>query len=103
MEFDSEISAAEYLLKQSTATLLKHGVEFAVVGGWPAFLFHSDRYGHPGTFDVDVLLHSGSSDNGTFDEASETLLGNGYLRAAKNVYQAHRIFRVSGEDLVFHV
>lgn len=103
MIFATEIEAAKHLLQESTAVLLEHGVHFAVVGGWSPFLFHSSRYGHPGTFDVDVLLHPDSLDNGTFDLASERLLVNGYLRAPKNVYQAHRILQVSGEDLVFHV
>ena len=103
MVFATEIEAAKHLLKESTSTLLEYGVDFAVVGGWSAFLFHSGRYGHPGTFDVDILLHPDSLDNGTFDQASESLLKNGYLRAPKNVYQAHRVLQVSGENLVFHV
>jgi hypothetical protein len=103
LRFPTELAAARHLLQESTATLLRHGVDFAVVGGWSAYLFHSKRYGHPGTFDVDILLQPESLDNGTFDRATEDLLGNGYLRAAKNVYQAHRIFAVNGEELVFHV
>ena len=101
--FATEIEAAQYLLAESTETLCKHGVEFAVVGGWSPYLFHSSKYGHPGTFDVDVLLHEKSLDDGTFDTASESLLQDGYLRAPKNIYQAHRILNVDGEDLVFHV
>ena len=101
--YTTEIEAAKALLLESTATLVQHGVSFAVVGGWSPYLFHSRRYGHPGTFDVDILLHPDSLDNGTFDQASEALLKNGYLRAPKNVYQAHRVLPVAGEDLVFHV
>jgi len=103
MKFQTEIEAAKYLLKNSTAELLKHGVEFVVVGGWSPYLFHSNQYGHPGTFDVDVLLHSNSLDNGSFDNASDSLLENGYLRAPKNVFQAHQVLHVSGEELVFHI
>lgn len=103
MIFKTKIEAAKYLLKNSTTVLLKHGVEFSVVGGWSPFLFHSSKYGHPGTFDVDILLHSKSLDNGTFKKASENLLENGYLRAPKNAFQAHRILQVSDEKLVFHV
>jgi hypothetical protein len=101
--FANELEASKYLLQESTSTLLRYGVDFAVVGGWSAFLFHSGRYGHPGTFDVDILLHSDSLDNGTFDKATESLLESGYLRAPKNVFQAHRILQVGQEDLVFHV
>lgn len=103
MTFHSEIEAAKYLLQESTAELLRHGVNFAVVGGWSPFLFHSARYGHPGTFDVDILLHPDSLDDGTFDQASESLLKGGYLRAPKNMYQAHRVLQVAGEDLVYHI
>lgn len=103
MIFATEIDAAKHMLQESTTALLEHGVQFAVVGGWSPFLFHSDRYGHPGTFDVDVLLHPASLEDGTFIRASESLLAYGYLRAPKNVYQAHRILQVSGEELVFHV
>ncbi len=101
--FTSEIEAAKHLLGESTSTLLQHCVEFAVVGGWSPFLFHSSKYGHPGTFDVDILLHERSLDDGSFDKASEALLTNGYLRAPKNVYQAHRVLNVANEELVFHI
>ncbi len=101
--FKTEIEAAKHLLAESTTFLRNHGVEFAIVGGWSPFLFHSSKYGHPGTFDVDVLLHEKSLDDGSFDNASETMLSAGYLRAPKNIYQAHRVLTVAGEDLVFHV
>lgn len=103
IQFTSEIEAAEHLLQESTAVLIRHGVDFAIVGGWSPYLFNSKRYGHPGTFDVDVLLQPESLDNGTFDTAAEELLAGGYLRAPKNVFQAHRILEISGEELVFHV
>jgi len=101
--FSTEALAAFHLLEDSTATLVRCGVEFVIVGGWSPFLFHSKKYGHPGTFDVDVLLHSKSLDDGTFDRASEELMQSGYLRAAKNPFQAHRILRVGAEDFVFYV
>lgn len=101
--FATELDAAKHLLSESTNALNNHNVDFAVVGGWSAFLFHSAKYGHPGTFDVDILLAESSLDDGSFDGASAALLDGGYLRAPKNVYQAHRILNVSGEDLVFHV
>jgi hypothetical protein len=72
------------------------------VGGWVPFLFHANRFGHPGTYDVDVLLNAKSLDDGTFDSAAAQLLNKGYLRAVKNKFQAHQIIRVAGEDLVFH-
>lgn len=103
MVFATEIEAAKYLLHETTAKLLQYKVDFAVVGGWSPFLFHSTRYGHPGTFDVDILLQPHSLDNGSFDQATESLLTDGYLRAPKNIYQAHRVLQVAGEDLVFHV
>jgi hypothetical protein len=99
----TEADAAKHLLLDASELLNRHGVNFVVVGGWAAYLFHSSRYGHPGTFDVDVLLDSISLEDGTFERASEDFLQNAYLRAPKNTFQAHRILNVSGEDLVYHV
>jgi hypothetical protein len=101
--FTSELEAARFLLDESTTLLLEHSVDFVVVGGWPAYLFHSARYGHPGTFDVDLLVNSVSLEDGSFDAASDALLERRYLRAPKNRFQAHRILNADGEDLVFHV
>jgi hypothetical protein len=101
--YESDQSAAYALLGNATTALNECGVNFVVVGGWVPFLFHSHRFGHPGTFDVDILLHSESLEDGSFDLAAEKLLGEGYLRAVKNRFQAHRVIRVGDEDLVFHV
>jgi hypothetical protein len=78
-------------------------VKFVVVGGWVPFLFHSASFGHPGTFDLDVLLGEESLDDGAFDRASTALLERGYLRAVKNQFQAHRLMLVRNEEFVFHV
>ncbi len=102
-KFHTEGAAALYLLRDATKILSAARVDFVVVGGWVPFLFHSRRYGHPGTFDLDVLLNPLSLENGSFDEAAESLLSRGYLRAVKNRFQAHRVLNVAGEDLVFHV
>lgn len=102
-KYAHDTDASSALLQEVSGTLLKCDVDFVVVGGWVPFLFHSARYGHPGTFDVDILLNAASLDDGTFRTATEKLLATGYLRAVKNTFQAHRIIRVAGEDLVFHV
>ena len=101
--FRDEQQAADFLLRESTKLLADSGVGFAVVGGWAPFLFHRERYGHPGTYDVDVLLDSASLENGTFEQATEAMLSAGYMRAAKNNFQAHRIVRVRDEEMIFHV
>jgi hypothetical protein len=101
--FSDELSAARFVLREAAEALTASGVQFVVIGGWAPYLLHRDRFGHPGTFDVDVLLDSASLDDGSFDRATEHLLGNSYLRAAKNNFQAHRILRIGNEDLVFHV
>jgi len=93
-EYSAEADAAFALLKDATETLLASGVDFVIVGGWVPFLFHARRFGHLGTYDVDVLLNSCSLDDGTFDKAAEQLLRDGYLRAVKNKFQAHKIIRV---------
>jgi hypothetical protein len=101
--FVNELAAASFLLAESTTTLHRHGVQFVVVGGWSPYLFHAQPFGHPGTYDVDVLLHTDSLGDGSFERASEELLVSGYLRAPKNVFQAHRVLKVHGESFVFHV
>jgi hypothetical protein len=101
-EYGREIDAAFALLEDVTAILNRCGVDFVVVGGWVPYLFHSDRFGHPGTYDIDILLNEPSLDDRTFESAGEMLLAEGYLRAVKNRFQAHKIIRVNGEDLVFH-
>jgi hypothetical protein len=101
--YTSEQDAAFALLKDATSILETCGVQFAIVGGWVPYIFHRHLFGHPGTFDVDFLLHSSSLEDESFDKAAEHLLHNGYLRAVKNRFQAHRVFQVQGEELVFHV
>lgn len=102
-EFTSEIAASKELLSETTALLIRENVGFVVVGGWAAYLFHSTKYGHPGTFDVDILLHPNSLVDGSFEKASEAMLSSNYLRAPKNKFQAHKLFNISGEEMVFHV
>jgi hypothetical protein len=101
--FVNDESAAFALLENATGILNEANVDFVIVGGWVPVLFHRHLFGHPGTYDVDVLLHSKSLEDGTFDEAADRMLEDGYLRAVKNRFQAHRILRVAGEKLVFHV
>jgi hypothetical protein len=103
LEYSTEADAALALLEDATKVLLDSKVEFVVVGGWVPKLFHAKRFGHPGTYDVDVLLHSRSLDDGAFDLAGERLLREGYIRAVKNKFQAFRILEVAGDSLVFHV
>ena len=102
-EYSKADDAALALLRDATQILKDSHVEFVVVGGWVPVLFHSKRFGHPGTYDADILLNSRSLEDGTVESAGERFLQDGYLRAVKNKFQAHRIIRVSGEDLVFHV
>ncbi len=102
-QHSSEQDGARSLLVETTRALNKAGVSYVVVGGWVPFLFHSARFGHPGTYDVDVLIDEESLDNGSFDKAADLLLEAGYLRAPKNRFQAHRLLNVGGETLVFHV
>ncbi len=86
-EYSSDQTAALALLKDATSVLDECGVEFVVVGGWVPYLFHRHLFGHPGTFDADILLHSTSLEDGSFTLAAERLLGNGYLRAVKNRFK----------------
>jgi hypothetical protein len=90
------------LLRDVCGTLLESGVGFVVVGGWVTKLFHAARFGHPGTFDVDVLLEDHALADASFERASGRMLQSGYVRAVKNRFQAHRVMRVAGEDLIFH-
>lgn len=101
--FTDEQSAAAFILRESTKILKEHGVAFIIVGGWVSYLFNRHLFGHPGTYDVDVLLDSSSLDNGSFSAASETMLSRGYMRAAKNQFQVHRALRINNEPILFHV
>jgi hypothetical protein len=103
LKFANEQLAAEFLFSESTAILNKNRVKFVIVGGWVSYLFNHNLFGHPGTFDTDVLLDSSSIDDGSFDKSTESMLAMGYLRAAKNRFQLHRILNVRGEDVLFHV
>lgn len=100
--FSSEQDAALWLFKDVTARLRAEGVRFVAVGGWVTWFFHRESYGHPGTLDVDVLLEPKSLEDGSFEAGTERMLGEGYLRAAKNRFQIHRVLRVQGERLIFH-
>ena len=75
--FNSEQSAAMYLLREATEILKECGVDFIVMGRSLSF---TQRYPHPGTFDVDILVHSDSLDDGSFDSAGAALLTRCYLR-----------------------
>jgi hypothetical protein len=101
--FQTEQKAARFLFEEAGNVLVEAGVQFVVVGGWVPFLFHAEAFGHPGTFDVDLLIHDSSLDDGSFDRATTLLAGLGYLGAPKNKFQAHRILAVGAEKLVFHV
>lgn len=101
--FRDEQEAAEFMLRHSTSVLAQHRVKFVIVGGWVTYLFNRHQFGHPGTFDVDVLLDSSSLDDGTFDTATEEMLSHGYMRAAKNQFQVHRALSIGGEKVLFHV
>lgn len=102
MRFENEQLAARALLGETAAVLTACKVDFAIVGGWLPFLFNGSPIPHPGTFDVDVLLRETTTKE-TFDGAALELIGRGFLRGAKNQFQAHRLFDVRGEQLVFHV
>jgi hypothetical protein len=101
--FANDESAAFALLENAAKILHEAKVDFVIVGGWVPVLFHKHRFGHPGTYDIDVLLHSKSLEDGTFDTSADRMLEDGYLRAVKNRFQAHRILQVGNEKLVFHV
>jgi hypothetical protein len=59
-EYSRDTAAAFALLQEVTGALLECNVDFVIVGGWVPFLFHAERFGHPGTYDVDVLLNAKS-------------------------------------------
>lgn len=101
-DFPDEQAAALALFRDTTTRLHAAGVKFVVVGGWVTWFFHGSKYDHPGTFDVDVLLQPESLADGTFDAAADAMLSDGYLRAAKNRYQIHRVLRVNKEPMIFH-
>ena len=101
-DYANEQAAAAGMLGEAAGLLSAQSVEFAVIGGWLPFLFNQGAIGHPGTFDVDVLLHE-STQRDSFEQAACRMLQAGYLRAPKNQFQLHRVLQVRGESLVYHV
>jgi hypothetical protein len=101
--FDTEQDAAYAVLTDVAARLAADGVNAVMVGGWVPWLFHQGRYRHPGTFDVDVLLHGSAVQGDGFSRLTEAMLSDGYLRAAKNNFQIHRVLTVDEERVIFHV
>jgi len=101
-DYANEQAAAAGMLGEAAGLLLEQNVKFAVIGGWLPFLFNQGAIGHPGTFDVDVLLHE-STPKESFELAASRMLLAGYLRAPKNQFQLHRILQVRGECFVYHV
>ena len=90
-EYASEQEAARALLQDVCQKLLEGRVEFAVVGGWVPFLLSSTtELKHPGTYDADILIHEASLSDGAYRASVERLLKEGYLRPAKNEFQAFR-------------
>ena len=100
--FANEQGAARALLAESTAILSAQGVDFVVLGGWIPFLFNKGSWGHPGTFDVDILLNDNTS-RISVNAAADALCHAGYLRAPKNTFQFHRLLTVRKVPMVFHV
>jgi hypothetical protein len=102
-DYPNEQEAARALLTDVCKTLLDTKVQFAVVGGWVPFLLSSTSdLRHPGTFDADVLVAEPSLSDGTFRTCINVLLERGYMRPAKNQFQAFRVLAVRGERRVFH-
>lgn len=52
ISFSSDQVAAFALLKDATNVLSECGVDFAVVGGWVPYLFHSHLFGHASAYDL---------------------------------------------------
>jgi hypothetical protein len=102
-EYSNEQEAARAVLRDVCRKLLDSNVQFSVVGGWVPFLLSSTvDLKHPGTYDADILVAEASLADGTFRASVERLLGEGYLRPAKNEFQAFRVVNVQGERRVFH-
>ncbi len=70
-------SAAKGLLGEATLIASKCGKKFAVCGGWSPFLRNADRFGHPGTRDVDLLFSDGA-DKENLKEVVSAFLQHGY-------------------------
>jgi hypothetical protein len=65
-EYSTDSDSAFALLLDATQILIDCSVDFVIMGGWVPVLFHARRFGHPGTYDVDVLLNARSLDDGHF-------------------------------------
>lgn len=101
-DYKDEESAARGLLIEVSSNLLDREVDFAIVGGWIPYLFNSQPYTHPGTFDVDILLNE-ETPRKVFESAADNLVELGFMRAPKNQFQLHKVITVRGEQMVYHL
>lgn len=59
--YSSVSQALKGLLVESVSIAQSANLEFAVVGGWSPLLLNSRPIPHPGTRDVDLLFHQGTT------------------------------------------
>ena len=102
MDYADAQDAAKGMLLEATSLLRQSGVDAVVIGGWVPLLFHSTPIGHPGTFDVDILLNDEMLKEDVA-AAALRLMSEGYMRPAKNPFQLYRVLSVAGEHTVFHI
>lgn len=101
--YGSIVSAAKGLLGEVITVLGRTDVgEFAVIGGWSAFLLNSGRIQHPGSRDVDILFQRGL-ERRALESAIRALRTAGFLLSAKHEFQLLRQLNVRGTTFVFNV
>lgn len=100
--YKDEQEAAKGILGEAVKIISDNQIDYAIVGGWIPFLFYSDIYPHPGSFDVDLLLNDETT-KAQMEKAVEVFKKNGYHFASKNKFQLHKLLNVAGEEIIFHV
>src|SRR5688572_28917293 len=101
MDYPSVSEALRALLVDSVKTAHTSGLAFAVVGGWSPLLLNSHPIGHPGTRDVDLLFHQGTTVGG-LQSVLRRFLESVYIPSAKHPFQLIRLLTVDGERLAFN-
>jgi hypothetical protein len=102
-EFSSEQDAARAMLLDVAQLMNQRTIDYAVIGGWIPYLFNSSPIGHPGTYDVDIVLNTSMNKDDVVGALDAMVKDRNYMRAPKNAFQIYRSIRVNGEDMIFHV
>lgn len=96
------IDGARENLKQAIEGLDEAGiVDYAIIGGWCAYLNKQDRY-HPGTIDVDILFRDANQPR-YLETYINTMRNKEYFTSAKHQFQLLKVFSINEQKFCFNI